>query len=153
MAPATWDGRVARTRRINRPRLTALEKNRGEDRTAFELFPKLTPCANLSRACGRREATEAARERTRFDLVLPRGRAVRAQLLLRCSPHLRQECHNRVGIPSPRIFDEVQQIATVCEQSATVFTREMSVQQFVNRVQQIATSAAAKIALKQPKPR
>ena len=38
----------------------------------------------------------------------------------------------------------MQQIATVCEQSATVFTGEMSVQQFVNRVQQIATSAGSK---------
>jgi hypothetical protein len=50
-------------------------------------------------------------------------------------------------------FGVLQQIATVCEQSATVFTREMSLQQFVNRVQQIATSAVAKIAIRQPQTR
>lgn len=44
-------------------------------------------------------------------------------------------------------------LQTVCEQSATVFTREMSLQQFVNRMQQIATSAIAKITFKQPKTR
>src|SRR5580658_3853041 len=43
MAEATWDGRVARTRRINRPRLTAPKKNRGEGGTALELFHSSLP--------------------------------------------------------------------------------------------------------------
>jgi len=52
-----------------------------------------------------------------------------------------------------RFLVRCNKLQTVCEQSATVFTARRGVQQFVNRVQQIATFAATKVAPRQPKAR
>jgi hypothetical protein len=41
-----------------------------------------------------------------------------------------------------RRIGRLQQIATVCEQSATILASRRSLQQFVNKVQQIATLAS-----------
>jgi hypothetical protein len=52
-----------------------------------------------------------------------------------------KNCRNRRADRSGRI-GRLQQIATVCEQSATILASRGSLQQFVNKVQHFATLAS-----------